>query len=129
MGDIEPGQSVSSTYLQQWHDTFSTAPNAAYGYRPGFYFDATPSNSQFSSGAFCAAPVSIRNSVLWSARPKVNSTSKAAAPAFAPVPVKCGGVNQPTTAWQYTIGQSLPPPNGPVDEDEWQQLSSTLLWS
>ena len=122
--DIEAGETPDAAFLQGWYDRLNSTFTYSYkgiqytyqaGYYKAGYYGNTGSTNPFTL-AYCQAVSSEgqigTNAFVWTTQPNPGRTTKAAAPAFAPIQPSCA--NQ-TFAWQYGLAGSQPPN---VDTDE-----------
>lgn len=120
--DIEAGSSVDAGYIEGWYTTIVNA-----GYTAGYYENPFPTSSQFN-GAFCnavKAQSNIAASILFSNEREPGRTTRANAPAFAPVGLLCNGqdLGGHTLIWQYGEQGS-----GSVNIDTDEMQSSVPIW-
>lgn len=115
--DFEASTDMDWLFIEGWYDEVS-----ARGYAPGFYANTIAANSRFD-GAYCTAVSDLAKygqSYVWSSVRSPGRTSKANAPAYAPVTPPCAAQ---TVVWQYGLAGGSPPN---VDTDE--ATPSAPLW-
>ncbi|PAV29671.1 hypothetical protein CIL05_09870 [Virgibacillus profundi] len=92
-GDIEPDYPVDSAFMEGWHDTLSDS-----FYQPGIYGVFDQGSALFE--AYIAMNQDVQeNTVVWTAYPQEEITTKENAPEFNPQ----GPDNAMLYGWQYAI--------------------------
>jgi hypothetical protein len=127
--DVEANYAINQSYISEYYSYFARSGS---GYVPGFYENAYPSSSGFTS-AYCAGvsatPGLSDGVVLFASEPSYRGVSptKSARPDFSPKAPSCANR---TVAWQYELPSGFPAAPGGWPDVDVDQYSGPMsyLW-